>query len=446
VGSNPTLSASLKSTTYSHLAVPAGNGGQCCQNPPVALNLYRRHREACEGGHAFDSRSGEFEERKRGWKRCACLIFASGTLGRTFSRKCTDTADWLEARRIADEYEKAGSWTGKPTVVPPLAEPAAEKARVTIADGCQVFITNREAAGLAPATLRKYRTFAKQLGEYADTRGYVMLDQITAADIDLFWANWKLGVRAKGKRLTTLRAFFRFCVNRKWIAESPVSSDIKAPVGSSKAANKAPFTDDELNRIITACDDVKVEWKNETGLGIWTGEDLKDLIWLMIYTGFRISDATFFDMKRLKGEQVFIRATKNGGDVFAYIPDWLRDRLLARAERCGRRPFIVAKSERLETVTNIWRRRIAKAFEAAGPFDEPPTPHRFRHTFARILLQRGVPVADVADLLGDDEKTVREHYARWVPERQARLTKILKDAFHKKPNTSAFAVISGGRR
>jgi hypothetical protein len=39
-----------------------------------------------------------------------------------------------------------------------------------------------------------------------------------------------------------------------------------------------------------------------------------------------------------------------------------------------------------------------------------------------------VPVADVADLLGDDEKTVRAHYARWVPERQARLTKILKDA------------------
>jgi integrase len=68
----------------------------------------------------------------------------------------------------------------------------------------------------------------------------------------------------------------------------------------------------------------------------------------------------------------------------------------------------------------------------AGEFEEPATPHRFRHTFARILLQRGVPVADVADLLGDDEKTVREHYSRWVPERQARLTKILKDAFDDK--------------
>lgn len=410
----------------------------------MALNLYRRHREACEGGHAFDSRSGEFEERKRGWKRCACLIFASGTLDRKFSRRCTDTADWLEARRIADEYEKAGSWTGKPNVLSQAPEPAPEKPRVTIADACKVFITNREAAGLAPATLRKYRTFAKQLGDYADARGYVMLDQITAADIDLFWANWKLGARAKGKRLTTLRAFFRFCANRKWIPESPVSSDIKAPVGSSKAANKAPFTDDEINRILAACDHVKVEWKNETGLGVWTGEDLKDLIWLMLYTGFRISDATLFSMKRLNGDQVFIRAKKNGGDVFAYVPDWLRDRLQARAERYGERPFIVARSDRLETITNIWRRRIAKAFDVAGPFEEPATPHRFRHTFARILLQRGVPVADVADLLGDDEKTVREHYARWVPERQARLTKILKDAFRgqSKPTLTA---LPGGR-
>jgi hypothetical protein len=122
------------------------------KNALVALNLYRRHREACEGGHVFDSRSGEFEERKKGWKRCACLIFASGTLDRKFSRKCTDTADWLEARRIADEYEKADSWTGKPNVLSPVPEPAPERARITIPHACKVFVTNREAAGLAPAT------------------------------------------------------------------------------------------------------------------------------------------------------------------------------------------------------------------------------------------------------------------------------------------------------
>ena len=411
----------------------------------MTLNLYRRHRLECEAGRPEDSRSSEHDERRKGWgRKCQCQIHLSGTLDGKFSRKATGTSDWAEAQRIADAYAQAESWTGEPRVAPAPLEPAPTAPRITIADACQVFLTSRESAGVAPATLGKYRTFTKQIAAFADRRGYVMLDQVTPGDIDVFWANWKLGARAKGKRLTTLRAFFRFCVNRKWIAESPVSVDIKPPKGSSKAANKAPFTDKELQRIIAACDQVKVEWKNETGVGMWTGEDLKDLIWLMVYTGFRISDATLFNIRRLQGDQVFIRASKNGGDVFAYIPDWLRDRLRARAQRCGSRPFIVARSDRLETITNIWRRRIAKAFTAAGPFDEPPTPHRFRHTFARILLQRGVPVVDVADLLGDDEKTVREHYARWVPERQARLTKILKDAFQGQPKP-ALTALPGGR-
>jgi len=411
----------------------------------MKLNLYRRHRPGCEGGRAPDSRSSEHDERRRDWgRKCDCQIHLSGTLDGKFSRKATGTSDWAEAHRIAEAYEKAESWTGKPKPAPvvPGPVPVSSSSRVTIEDAFDGFITSRESAGLSLATLRKYRTFRKQITAYADSRGYVMIDQFTPADIDRFWASWKLGPRAKGKRLTTLRAFFRFCANRKWIPESPVSVDIKAPVGSSRAANKFPFTDDELTRIIKACDQVKVEWKNENGLGIWTGEDLKDLIWLMVHTGFRISDATFFNISRLKGNQVFIRATKNGGDVFAYIPDWLRERLEARAERFGDRPFITGRSERLETVTNIWRRRIDKAFEAAGSFEEPATPHRFRHTFARVLLQRGVPVADVADLLGDDEKTVREHYSRWVPERQARLTRILQEAFGGKPKLTG---IQGGR-
>lgn len=62
-----------------------------------------------------------------------------------------------------------------------------------------------------------------------------------------------------------------------------------------------------------------------------------------------------------------------------------------------------------------------------------PTQHRFRHTFARIILQRGVSVRDVADLLGNSEQMVRKHYAAWIPERQARLTKILQEALTDGP-------------
>lgn len=86
-------------------------------------------------------------------------------------------------------------------------------------------------------------------------------------------------------------------------------------------------------------------------------------------------------------------------------------------------------STKMRSMAEVWRVKLAKVFELAGPFETTPTPHRFRHTFVRVLLEKGVPVADVAELIGDTEATVRKHYAKWVRERQARLTNILKEAF-----------------
>jgi integrase len=232
-------------------------------------------------------------------------------------------------------------------------------------------------------------------------------------------------------------------VNREWLTKSPVSPDLKPPRGSTRPVNKMPFTDDQLVEIIKACDQLEGRrWGNRFGAGEWTGEDVKEFIWVMVYTGLRISDVALFDITRLYGNEVFLRAKKNGGDVFAYIPDWLRDRLNARAKRCGTKLFLAGHSPRIDTHTEAWRKRIYQVFALVDLGREKATPHRFRHTFARILLERGVPVADVADLLGDDEDTVRRHYARWVPERQARLTNILKDAFSDKPR---LVVIQGGR-
>ena len=58
--------------------------------------------------------------------------------------------------------------------------------------------------------------------------------------------------------------------------------------------------------------------------------------------------------------------------------------------------------------------------------------HRFRHTFVRILLEKGIPVGDVAELIGDTVRTLLKYYAKWVPSRQAPLTGILKEAFFEK--------------
>ena len=51
----------------------------------------------------------------------------------------------------------------------------------------------------------------------------------------------------------------------------------------------------------------------------------------------------------------------------------------------------------------------------------------FRNTFAVELLKKKVSLDHVAILLGDDPKTVREHYFKWIPD----LQRILDDEVRK---------------
>jgi hypothetical protein len=55
----------------------------------MALKLYRRHRKECEGGHPEDSRTGEFEEGRRGRKKCAA----------SFTRRVRSQANSVGSKR-----------------------------------------------------------------------------------------------------------------------------------------------------------------------------------------------------------------------------------------------------------------------------------------------------------------------------------------------------------
>jgi integrase len=131
---------------------------------------------------------------------------------------------------------------------------------------------------------------------------------------------------------------------------------------------------------------------------------------------------------------------KTKKELWTWIPDWLVGRLRARERNHGPLIFRCGASREMRSMAELWRVKMGKVFKLAGEFESTPTPHRLRYTFVRILLENGVPIPDVAELIGDTEEIVRRHYARWVPERQARLTRILQDALApKKPKLVAIA-------
>lgn len=91
--------------------------------------------------------------------------------------------------------------------------------------------------------------------------------------------------------------------------------------GHSIPANKTPFTDDEINRILAACDKFKIEREQQPGYRQTGGEDLKDFIYVMLYTGMRISDVTTFDTSlRLNGNEIFMRMHKTKKELFTWVP------------------------------------------------------------------------------------------------------------------------------
>ena len=415
----------------------------------MPLNLYRRHRQQCETGHPEESRSGEFEERKKGWKRCSCHIFASGTLAGKFKRRDTGRGDWLEAKAVVATWESAGNWDNEPP--PPLPPPIMDdNPAATIDQAVKLFLAERQ-ENLAPNTYRKNTYVLNALKQYSATKGYYLLAQWTPIDVRELRTSWGVAPNTALKYMEIVKCFFNYAVGNKWIPESP-GKHVKHVRGKAADNQKEriPFTDDELTRMYDACEHRYtrrvIKWsrdvhhrpaKSEVARYRykWTGQDLSDFISVSVYTGLRISDVATFHIDRLhQNGDCHVRTTKTGRKVNTWIPAWLQERIHARVARHGPFIFGAKATSDINVVTDLWRRKLNRLWDLCGPWKSKPHPHRFRHTFARILLEKpGVTVRDVAELLGDTEEMILRHYGAWVPERQERLTRVLMEAFNDKP-------------
>jgi len=425
----------------------------------VALNLYRRHRRECKAGYPEQHLSSEFEERKRGWKRCECPIIVSGTLQKKFKRVSTGQWEWAPARIVAAKRETAGTWDEDISAPQPIPTVQTAEEQITIEGACKAFLAEREEI-LSANTYRKNDYVLNSVQNYAASKGYVLLAQWAPIDVRELRTSWRVAPNTAAKYMEIVKSLFSFGVANKWIVESPAKL-IKGPKG--KAANnqseRIPFSDEELQRMYDACEHqygkTPIRWsrdihhrpaRNEFASYRykWTGEDLADFISVSTYTGLRISDVATFHIDRLqKNGECHVRTTKTGRKVYTWIPEWLQERIRTRVVKHGHFIFGAHETTNINVITDLWRRKLNRLWDLCGPWKSKPHPHRFRHTFARILLQKpSVTVRDVAELLGDTEDVILKYYGVWVPERQERLSRVLQEAFAEKPKPKIVAITS----
>lgn len=400
----------------------------------MPLHLYRRHfrNGRCWGGHAPDSQTYEPDELRPKWKKCACPIYASGTLdGHPKFRRNTQRVHWTEARSVADAWERHGPDAPPPDPSPTSPPIPTGKSRRKIADAIMLTLAETKANESALGTFRRYKGVLKKLQQFStDVKGYVYLDQWTIDDANEFRRWWKGSARYHQKNFSFLRTFF----TSHRVIENPIEKSKRGRNRKQREASqikqKSPFTDDELRRMLAAC-------KRYPHCGDarqkFAGEDIADFILISAYTGLRISDVATFHISRMTDEgDIHFRAIKNGAWVNTWVEKWLQEMIHKRAQKWGPYIFGARESEDPVVLGTTWRTRLNTLWSLCESFEEKPTHHRFRHTFVRILLESGASVPDVAALLGDTEEVVRQSYSKWVRERQDRLRGVLREALGKK--------------
>ena len=138
----------------------------------MSLALYRRHRRDCKGGHPQNSRTSEYDERKRGWARCECPIFVSGTLQGTFKRENTGRWQWEDARPLAISYEQAGNWESQVSpAMPAHQNERSDRSELTTRksiDSAVKTYLSEFGEHAAFATQKKYRLMLNKLKSFSD--------------------------------------------------------------------------------------------------------------------------------------------------------------------------------------------------------------------------------------------------------------------------------------
>lgn len=275
--------------------------------------------------------------------------------------------------------------------------------------------------GLAPSTLEAYESdllqAAAALAEGDDRP--VRLASITALDLKDFLADLRdirrLEPKSLARRVSSLRAFFRFCVDRQWLKDSPARG-LRTP----KLPRKLPIhlTADEARQLLSAVDPDNPMALRDAAL-----------LALFLYGGLRLAELAGLRRSQIDFAAGTIRVLGKGSkERIAPLHPNAADRLERHLkDACVNADAPVFPREDGAPLTTRQAGYIVhKAVRRAG-LSHRITPHKLRHTFATQLLQEGADLMEIRDLLGHSNLATTAIYTHTNVERLRKAVDLLED-------------------
>lgn len=250
-------------------------------------------------------------------------------------------------------------------------------------------------------TIQAYQRDLKEFEDFLLKSGGLQFDQIGYQDVRLFVAfltERQLSRTTIARKLSSLRSFFKYALQRNWTAVNPLEL---IQYKSKKQRLPEFFYENEINSILDAAeqDEHPSALRNIA------------LLELLYATGMRVSECCELTLQQIDFTLQIIRVIGKGnkerivpvGDqairaIRQYQME-LREELLNKIPKSPYSDYLFL-SDKGKPLTAAQVRTILNRLVEKHGLNLSIHPHKLRHTFATHLLNNGADMRSVQELLG----------------------------------------------
>ena len=274
----------------------------------------------------------------------------------------------------------------------------------------------RAERGLSEHTRRAYLSDVAQLAAFVGPKGHP--DRVDASDVRAFLAerHRRQAATTLGRKLASIRAFFRFQV-REGARKADPTVGIPAP--RAPRALPRPLPVDDCNALLEVAGSEEADTKAER-------RD-QAMFELLYGAGVRVGELVALDVRDYDEHRGEVRVWGKGGkERVVPVPGAARDALRAwlddrrHAGVLAEPLFPSLRSRKGEPPRRLdprdVRRRLRRRALAVGVADRVH-PHRLRHSYATHLLDMGADLRAIQELLGHASLSTTQKYTAVSAER-----------------------------
>lgn len=259
------------------------------------------------------------------------------------------------------------------------------------------------------ATVRSYGTDLEEFEIFLQekNKSLVQLADIHKKDIQEFLVQLykqKMHKTSMARKLSCLRSFFRFMLQKKFVQENPMLgiSNPKQEIHHPTMLN--------VDQVVSMLDEKNADEEDD----FYFRDNA--LLELLYGSGLRISEALGLNMQDIKADSENVKVFGKGSkERIVPLSDtckkalqiWLEKRKLLSVERGEKALFVGKRGKRLNRRE---ANRIVELYRQKAGIVTRVSAHDFRHSFATHLLEGGADLRSVQELLGHSKIATTERY------------------------------------